>query len=83
MIEKARKRWEKAFEKKMTKEEFVMFRWGYGYAIIDGTKTTFKEGCPNIEHCVDCNSPQERNITVTELQPVDTKTTLKEGCAND
>ncbi len=34
-LEKAKERWEKAFEKEMTDEEFVMFNWGYTYAIND------------------------------------------------
>ena len=31
----ARNRWEKAFEKKMSHDEFVMFSWGYAYALRD------------------------------------------------
>lgn len=32
---KAKKRWEIAFEKKMTHEEEVMFNWGYAFATQD------------------------------------------------
>ncbi|KKN69353.1 hypothetical protein LCGC14_0442130 [marine sediment metagenome] len=31
----AQKRWEKAFKKEMSDEEFTMFNWGYTYAIND------------------------------------------------
>ncbi len=34
-MEKAIKRWEKSFKKKMKYDEKVMFRWGYAYAIKD------------------------------------------------
>ena len=36
--DKAKERWEKAFEKKMTDDEFTMFNWGYSYAINDMIK---------------------------------------------
>lgn len=79
---KAKKRWEKAFEKKMTEEEAVMFNWGYAYA-TDEFYPSLKEGCskhemklscwngcgkvcPNIEHCEGC-----------------LESAHKEGCAND
>ena len=34
-MEKAKERWEKAFQKEMTSDEETMFNWGYVYAIND------------------------------------------------
>ena len=36
--QKAKKRWEKVFKRKMFKDEFTMFQWGYVYGISDITK---------------------------------------------
>jgi hypothetical protein len=34
-LQAAKLRWEKAFDKEMTEIEWVMFSWGYAYALSD------------------------------------------------
>ncbi len=43
LAEKEIKKWEKSFEKKMTKNERTMFIWGYVYGVEEAIKLLNKK----------------------------------------